>query len=203
MKRRICLLLIFLALGMITPGEANEQKVGRYFPVGGGYVWDFAGEGIEFAEFIKKVEYLQGNRVQLSRWDGGTRLMQIYEITPSAIIRTFSRAEVYDNPKYFQEPANQATVILQTPLAVGTTWENAVDRRTIVSTTAKVKVPAGEFKSVIVVKITSLVSEIMDNSYTLEYYAADTGLILQEYFGLNDFKVSSKLKSFNKQKSPE
>lgn len=203
MKRKVCLLLIFLTLGLISPGEANEQKVGRYFPARAGYVWDFAGEGIEFAAFTKKIEYLQGNRVQLSRWDGGTRLMQIYDITPSAIIRTFSRAEVYNNPILFQEPPNLATVILQAPLTVGATWENAVDRRTIISTTAKVKVPMGEFKSVIVVKITSLVGEIMDNSYTLEYYAADIGLIMQEYFGVNDFKVSSQLKSFNKQKSTE
>ena len=125
-------------------------------------------------------------------------MMNIYRVTANAVTQTFSQAEVYDNPQLFDKPANKSTIILKTPLVVGATWQNALDRREILSITDKLKLPAGSFDNVLVVKIVSTDKQNSDDGYTLEYYAPGTGLVMQEYYGANNFKVVSKLKSFSK-----
>lgn len=203
MKRIACLtlLLCLSVLPVLTAsGEAAAPPPpSAYFPVDKNYVWQFAGEGIEFAEFTRRIEFRRGARAQLSQWNGGTRLMMIFEVSASAVTQTFSREEVYDNPQFFAEPANQATVILKAPLVVGTVWQNTADRREIVAADAKLTLPAGAFANVVVVKISSTGREATDASYTLEYYAPGLGLVMQEYFGPNDMKVVSRLKSFSVQ----
>ncbi len=201
MKRIGCLLLLLLCLlTLAAPGGATARPcLSAYFPVDKNYVWQFAGEGIEFAEFTRRVEFRRGDRAQLSQWDGGTRLMMIFAVTSDTVTRTFSKEEVYDNPQFFAEPANQATVILKAPLKVGTAWQNAADRREIVAADAKLKLPAGGFDNVVIVKITNTAGKIKDEAYTLEYYAPGVGLVLQEYFGANDMKVVSRLKSVSAQ----
>ena len=203
MKRIACLFLL-LCLSVLPVLTASGEAAGRpalpaYFPLDKNYVWEFAGEGIEFAEFTRRVEFRRGDRAQLSQWNGGTRLMMIFAVTSQTVTRTFSREEVYDNPQFFAEPANQATVILKTPLKVGTAWRNTADRREIVAADAKLTLPAGSFTNVVIVKIANTEAKLKDDAYTLEYYAPGVGLVMQEYFGPNDMKVVSRLKSFSAQ----
>jgi len=200
MKRFGCLLLLLLCLlALPAPGGATARPaLPAYFPVGENFTWAFAGEGIEFAEFTRRVEFRRGDRAQLSQWNGGTRLMMIFQVSASAVTQTFSQAEVYDNPQLFDKPANKSTIILKTPLVVGATWQNPLDRREILSITDNLKLPAGSFDNVLVVKIVSTDKQNSDDGYTLEYYAPGTGLVMQEYYGANNFKVVSKLKSFSK-----
>ncbi len=202
MKRIGCLfLLLCLCILPIltTPGEAADRPpLSGYFPVAQNSVWEFAGEGIEFAAFSRRVEHLRGDRVQMSQWNGATRLMMIFQVSASAVTQTFSQEEVYDNPQMFNKPANKATIILKEPLVVGAVWQNALDRREILSVSRKLKLPAGVFDNVLVVKIVSTAKETADDGYTLEYYAPGAGLVMQEYYGANNFKVVSKLKSFSK-----
>ena len=199
MKRIGCLLLLLCLLGLPAPGGASARPaLSAYFPVGENFTWEFAGEGIEFAAFTRRVEYLRGDRSQLSQSNGGTRSMMIFQVSASAVTQTFSQEEVYDNPQFFNKPANKSTIILKTPLVVGAVWQNALDRREILSVTRKLKLPAGIFDNVLVVKIVSTANDNRDDGYTLEYYSPDAGLVMQEYYGADNFKVVSKLKSFNK-----
>lgn len=202
MKRFGCLLLLFcLTILLALPasgGAAATPPLSAYFPIGENFTWQFAGEGIEFAAFTRQVEYLRSDRVQMSQWNGGTRLMMIFKVSASAVTQTFSQAEVYDNPQLFNKPANKSMIILKNPLVVGAAWQNAMDRREILSVTRKLKLPAGAFDNVLVVKIVSTDKQNSDDGYTLEYYAPNTGLVMQEYYGANNFKVVSKLKSFSK-----
>ena len=200
MKRISCLFLLLLCLlALPAPGGASARPaLSAYFPVGENFTWQFAGEGIEFAEFSRRVEFRRGDRAQLSHWNGGTRLMMIFQVSASAVTQTFSQAEVYDNPQLFDKPANKSMIILKTPLVVGATWQNPLDRREILSINDKLKLPAGSFDNVLVVKIVSTDKQNSDDGYTLEYYAPGTGLVMQEYYGANNFKVVSKLKSFSK-----
>jgi hypothetical protein len=202
MKRFGCLLLLFcltiLSALPASGGAAAPPPLSAYFPIGENFTWEFAGEGIEFAAFTRRVEYLRGDRVQMSQWNGGTRLMMIFQVSAGAVTQTFSREEVYDNPQLFDKPANKSTIILKTPLVVGASWQNALDRREILSVTRKLKLPAGGFDNVLVVKIVSTDKQNSDDGYTLEYYAPGAGLVMQEYYGANNFKVVSRLKSFSK-----
>lgn len=202
MKRFGCLLLLFcltiLSALPASGGTAATPPPSTYFPVAENYVWEFAGEGIEFAAFTRRLEYRQADRVQMSQWNGGTRLMMIFHVSANAVTQTFSQEEVYDNPQLFDKPANKSTIILKAPLAVGAAWQNALDRREILSVTRKLKLPAGVFDNVLVVKIVSTDKQNLDDGYFLEYYAPNTGLVMQEYYGANNFKVVSKLKSFSK-----
>ena len=202
MKRIGCLvLLLCLTILPALPasgGAAAPPTLSAYFPIGENFTWEFAGEGIEFAAFNRRVEFRQADRVQMSQANGGTRMMNIYRVTANAVTQTFSQAEVYDNPPLFDRPANKSTIILKTPLVVGATWQNAQDRREILSVASTLQLPAGGFDNVLVVKIVSTARESKDDGYTLEYYAPNTGLVMQEYYGANNFKVVSKLKSFKR-----
>lgn len=204
MMSRICCLALLFCLAILPAalpgsGEAAVQlPLTAYFPVGENYVWEFSGEGIEFAAFTRRVEFRRGDRVQMSQWNGGTRLMNIYRVTAHAVTQTFSRAEVYDNPPLFDKPATQSAIVLKAPLAVGAAWQNAQDRREILSVTSALQLPAGAFDNVLVVKIVSTAKDHRDDGYTLEYYAPNIGLVMQEYYGANNFKVVSRLKSFQK-----
>lgn len=199
MKRFGCLLLLLCLMALPVPGGATARPaLSAYFPVAENYVWEFAGEGIEFAAFTRRLEYRQADRVQMSQWNGGTRLMMIFHVSANAVTQTFSQEEVYDNPQLFDKPANKSTIILKAPLAVGAAWQNALDRREILSVTRKLKLPAGAFDNVLVVKIVSTDKQTLDDGYSLEYYAPNTGLVMQEYYDANNFKVVSKLKSFSK-----
>jgi hypothetical protein len=204
MMRRICCLALLFCLAILPAalpgsGEAAVQPpLTAYFPVGENYVWEFAGEGIEFAAFTRRVEFRRGDRVQMSQWNGGTRLMNIYRVTAHAVTQTFSQAEIYDNPPLFDNPATQSVIVLKAPLAVGAAWQNAQDRREILSVTSSLQLPAGAFDNVLIVKTVSTAKADTDNGYTLEYYAPNIGLVMQEYYGANNFKVVSRLKSFQK-----
>ena len=202
MKRFGCLLLLFcltiLSALPASGGAAAPPPVPAYFPFAENYVWEFAGEGIEFAAFTRRVEFRRGDRVQMSQSNGGTRLMNIYHVTAHRVIQTFSQAEVYDNPPLLDKPANLSVIVLKAPLVVGATWQNAQDRREILSVASTLQLPAGSFDNVLVVKIVSTAKEHQGDGYTLEYYAPNIGLVMQEYYGVNNFKVVSKLKSFRK-----
>lgn len=201
MKRICCSLVLLILMSLPLVSESKPQEdAGVYFPVGANLVWSYAGEGIEFAEFSRQVEYIQGNRTQMSEYNGATRVMMIFRVTSGTVVKTFSRAEVYDNPNYLREPDNRLSVVLKTPFSVGAAWQDEKDRREIVSIAAKVTVPAGSFENVLAVMITPLAQEAGDQYHQIEYYAPGTGLIMREFIGKDGFRVSSKLKSFGKEK---
>ncbi len=204
MKRTCCwlLLLSLMLMGQPVAGVCETPgNLSLYFPLEADHCWAYAGEGIEFAEFTRNVQFKRGNRTQISEYDGGTRKMIIFQVFPESVVKTFSRAEVYENTNFLQEPPNQSVVVLKAPLAVGSAWEDAKERREIVGTTATVSVPAGTFRKVVVVKITPLSKETAGTYHRMEYYAAGTGLILQEFIGQNDFRVVSRLKFFGREKN--
>lgn len=203
MKRTFCWLLLSLLLMGQPVAVACEPpvKLSLYFPLDADNCWVYAGEGSEFADFSRSVLFTRRNRTQISEYDGGTRKMIIFKASSESVVKTFSRAEVYEDTNFLQEPSNQSVVVLRSPLAVGIAWEDAKERREIVGTTATVSVPAGTFRNVLVVRITPLSKETAGTYHRMEYYAAGTGLIMQEFIGQNDFRVVSRLKFFGREKS--
>lgn len=160
----------------IAPTDKPEAVIPEnFFPVSVGSTWEFLGEGNEYAAFVRKALFKEGDRAQFSEDNGGTVSASIFKVTEKEIVRTFLRGEEYNNENLMKEKANDATVILKAPLKAGTKWKNSGDNREIVATDAVVETPAGKFTDCIKVSIKT------DNSTMYEYFKAGVGMVKREF----------------------
>jgi|GEM_PF-430934 len=156
--------------------EAPEQlSLKNFFPASVGSTWKYLGEGNEYASFMRKALFRDGDRVQLSEDNGGTVSAAVFKVTDKEILRTFLRGEEYDQKNLMKEKANDATVILKAPLKAGTKWKNSGDSREIVAIDAVVETPAGKFTDCIKVSIKT------ENSTMYEYFKAGAGMVKREF----------------------
>ena len=196
------IILTALFLMIVTPiTKANGDEalskdsynLKAYFPLQAGIEYSYAGEGIEYASFKRKVMYVEDNYLQLTDNNGGTIVVKIYKFADNEIREVYSQGEFYKEDNIIPDikNKNEGPIILQTPLKVGHSWKNENEKREIVATNAKVKVPAGTFYQVVKIKI----SHFDSNNISYNYFAPNIGLIKSEYIGEN-FEVISKLESF-------
>ncbi len=156
--------------------EAPEQlSLQNFFPVSVGSTWKYLGEGNEYAAFVRKALFREGDRAQFSEDNGGTVSSSIFRVTDKEIVRVFLRGEEYDQKNLMKEKANDATVILKAPLKAGTKWKNSGDSREIVATDAVVETQAGKFTDCIKVSIKT------ENSTMYEYFKAGVGMVKREF----------------------
>lgn len=156
--------------------EAPEQlSLKNFFPASVGSTWKYVGEGNEYASFVRKALFRDGDRAQFSEDNGGTVSASIFKVTDKEIVRTFLRGEEYNNENLMKEKANDSTVILKAPLKAGTKWKTKEGDREIVATDAVVKTPAGKFSNCIKVSIKS------ENSTMYEYFKAGVGMVKREF----------------------
>ncbi|MCL6611257.1 MAG: hypothetical protein K6T66_06930 [Peptococcaceae bacterium] len=165
-------------------------KPGQYFPLALGTVWEYLGEGNEYASFTREVIFTAGNRAQVREDNGGTVMAVIYEVTDEAATRVFSQGEVYDRVNLLDRPQSERTVILKAPLQVGTKWKDPNGEREIVDVNAAVNTPAGKFEKCIKVKIGG------KDSTLYEYYREGVGLVKREFIS-GETRVTSTLKKFS------
>lgn len=171
-------------------GGAPAVALGDYFPASVGSSWEYQGEGNEYASFKRRVDFNKENRAQFSEDNGGTVSVSVFEITDSAVTRVFFQGEAYDRKNRLEEAGNDQTVVLKTPLAVGTKWKQTPDAdREIVEVNAAISTPAGAFDNCIKVRTTNPQSTIY------EYYQKGVGLVKRE-FTSGDSKVTSSLSKY-------
>ena len=176
-----------------NPGENQEKpalKLNVYFPLTKGSTWQYEGEGNEYATFNREVLFTKDNLAQLKEDNGGTVSASIYKMTDNTITRIFSQGEVYEAINLLERQPNDNTIILKTPLAVGTKWGNNNEVREIVDLNSTTTTPAGRFEKCIKVKITS------QNSTTYEYFKDGAGMVKREFISEGS-QISSSLKTFN------
>ncbi|NLC78022.1 MAG: hypothetical protein GX750_10465 [Clostridia bacterium] len=189
---RRAFILLLLILGILTGGcktRSEPAKPADYFPMTKGSYWEYEGEGNEFASFTREVLFTGQNRAQLREDNGGTVMASVIETTDTAVIRVFSRGEAYGEENYLEKQSNENTVLLQSPIEVGTRWEFQEGTKEITDTQAVVKTPAGEFNDCIAV--TAKIGE----STVVEYYKAGIGMVKRE-FNSEGFTVTSSLKKY-------
>lgn len=146
-----------------------------YFPATVGSVWQYQGEGNEYATFQRKVLFREGNRAQLQDDNGGTLHDNITEFRPEGLVRTFNQASTGQTKNLLATSPTEQTYLLITPLQVGTKWNVPEGLREVVDVNATVATPAGTFHKCIQVQITS------QDSVVNEYYASGIGLVKQDY----------------------
>lgn len=176
-----------LSIGCRSNSEPHRPR--DYFPMTRGSYWEYEGEGNEFASFTREVIFSDKDRAQFREDNGGTVVASIIEVTDTAVIRIFSRAEAYGNENYLEKQSNENSILLQSPIKIGTRWEIPEGTREITDTQAVVKTPAGEFNNCIAV--TSKVGK----STVVEYYKAGIGLVKKE-FNSEGFTVTSTLRKY-------
>ncbi len=182
-----------------TPNPAGEptnnqaaSNLNKYFPITEGSTWDYAGEGMEYAAFIREILFTKDNLTQMKEDNSGTILASVYRVTDEAITQIYFQGEAYEDENFLDSQANDNTVIMKTPLAVGTKWTNARDVREIVDLNATVATPAGNFENCLKIKVTY--NESKATSY--DYYKEGVGLIKREYHS-DGYLVTSILQSYN------
>lgn len=173
----------------VTLGEYEGASLKDFFPLTEGSTWQYKGEGNEYASFVRKVLFVEGDKVQVSEDNGGTVSASVFEITEKAITCVFSRGEEYDGANLLDEESNENYAILQAPLKPGTKWEAQGEVREIVDINATVDTPAGKFENCIKVSIKS------ETSTMHEYYKEGVGLVKRE-FESEGMKVTSTLEKY-------
>lgn len=179
-----------------TPITTPEQKPdksavqalnpGDYFPTTAGSSWQYQGMGNEYASFTRKVLFVSGNIVQIREDNGGTVTASVFKITPEAVTRIFFQGEAYDQTNYLNAKPTDNTVILKSPLQVGTKWTEPHGTREIIDLNAAVNTPAGDFTQCLKLRIDD------GNSTSFEYYKENVGLVKREFISGDD-KISSSL----------
>ena len=178
-----------------TPPQAppqlprTEKKARDYFPLTKGSTWEYQGAGNEYASFRREVLFSKDDLAQILEDNGGTVIAAIFKSTNTAVTRVFSRPETYDRTSLLDQPPSENTVILSTPLAVGTKWNSGGVEREIVAVDATVDSPAGKFVNCIKVRIPG------NDSTVFEYFAEGVGMVKREFIS-GEARVISTLKRF-------
>ncbi len=174
---------------------ADSLSILAYFPLHLGMEYQFAGEGNEYASFVRKIIHVEDNYLQLTDNNGGTIVTSIYELTETELKKIYSQGEFYSEENLIPEAKSSkdsAEVIIRTPLTEGNNWDNNGEKREIVAVNQTLDLPAGTFYGVLQLKIHYKES----GALAYEYYAPNLGLIKREYES-DGFKVSSDLLSFS------
>ncbi|MGI6651654.1 MAG: hypothetical protein ACOX4Y_07895 [Limnochordia bacterium] len=173
-----------------------------YFPSLPGMTYFFAGEGMEYAAFTRKVTFADSGFIQIEDLSG-TNLAQVFECCRDEVRVIWSEEEFYESQSLldaaYREERGSGTarnlIPLQAPLIPGHTWHDEGFRREILAVDETVTVPMGTFFEVVTVKSRS---QAVEDFVTYEYYAKNIGLIKRVSLYVQDgetYAVASNLRS--------
>lgn len=180
-------------VSMPTP-EASPvpESLLDFYPLKVGNIWEYEGEGMEYASFVQRVVYSSGNKYQLTIDNGGSVIANVIEVKGDSITNTYRGAEPYTGENLLNMKDNLNIILLQTPLEEGNFWISEENHYEIVDTDASVKVPAGEFEDCIAVKVT-----FKDQSSNMIFiYKKGVGLVQSEFRTDEGDLVVSRLKRY-------
>lgn len=174
------------------PIEENEGErvLSNYFPLEVGNIWEYEGEGMEYASFTREVVYKEDNKAQVKEDNTGTVTAKVFEITDEAITSVYSQSEAYDDENFLNSENNEDVIVLKSPLEIGTKWETEEGSKEIVEIDASLDTPAGEFDNLIKVQTTH------EDNISYEYYKEGIGLVRREFFS-DGVEITSTLKQYN------
>ena len=173
------------------PAPEEESLIG-FYPLKEGNMWEYEGEGIEYASFIQKVIFSSGNRHQVTIDNGGTIIANVLEESKDSIVNTYRSGEEFSGGNLLDKPSNVNIIMLQTPLEKGNFWISEENHYEIINTEADVVVPAGEFKGCIAVKVT-FKDQTSNMTY---YYKQGIGMVQSEFRTDAGDLITSKLKRY-------
>lgn len=174
----------------------NDEKIFAYFPMLVGMHYEYKGEGIEYAAFIRDIKHIKQPFMQIHDNNGGTTVATIYKVEAEKISIISQQEEFYSDRNLLSEidkEVQEKEVLLKAPIKKGTAWETNGMKKEIVETRLVLEVPAGKFYDVIKIKEFLLNGESDMVHYS--YFAKNIGLIKRESIGDN-FSIISELKTY-------
>lgn len=183
--------------GKNQPSAQNQTqpvsvKAGDYFPLKAGSTWTYQGHGNEYASFERQLEYVKNGYGQLREANGGTVSSSVYQVSDQVVTRVFTRGESYISTNMLDNgfSPNDNTIIIQAPLQKGNSWHSDDNiNREIVTLSATIDTPAGQFKNCLHIRMASA------GSITNEYYAKGVGLVKREFVSGGE-TISSTLEKY-------
>lgn len=160
--------------------QQSREDVRAYFPAWAGSFYQYEGWGLEYAEFSRKITFVEDGFLQMEDLSG-TNLAQVVEIKKERIRIIRRQEEFYEKKSLLKDKEpTMNLVLLEAPLKKGATWEDDFFQREIVAVDEVVTVPLGTFHAVVVVKV------VGEHSSFYEYYAKNMGLIKRETIFTNE-----------------
>ena len=175
-----------------SPTPKEESLLG-FYPLKEGNMWEYEGEGMEYASFVQKVVFSSGNRHQVTIDNGGTVIANVIEEKKDSIVNTYRAGESYNNENILSKSSNVNIIMIQTPLEKGNFWISEENHYEIVDTEADITVPAGVFEDCIAVKVTFK----DQTSNMVYYYKKGIGMVQSEFRTDVGDLITSKLKRYS------
>ena len=207
-KRGVILKNIFLFLFLfISITILPQNNIIDYYPIKVGYEWKYKAPGKDYEEKFIVSEFDETYDAYLIKHI--VKVAEVFPITNEELIEKRNgkvlllgtHGGVLNNWSFFAK-----NIIFKSDLKVGQSWENndedegEIDEYKVLGF-SDVVVPAGEFKNVLVLQITSIDSESKKKKVIMKrklYYAPNVGLIKTEFFSSeeNIYKIFTELADY-------
>lgn len=169
--------------------QEEMPSIMDYYPFEANLIMDYEGEGIEYAEQTRIVEYLEGNKIQIKIINSGTTFVKVLEYNNGELKEVFGEGEFYHIENMLKANRNTDNIILKEPLEVGTSWSNSDgDIMEITSLNKEIETPLGLYETLEVTK------QFKNGSIEKNYYGRNIGFVGSIYED-GDFQVKTLLKS--------
>lgn len=154
--------------------------------------YSYEGINNEYAEYVRYVDYIEGNKFQIRTNNSGTETVKVIEATDEELRVVFKRNECYYRENFLKKPVLKSEVLLKMPLAVGNQWTLEDGGKRYISSIDKlVETPLGQYECI------EVTTENKNGMKDLAYYAPEVGLV-KEVFDVGGMEATSTLKTIEK-----
>lgn len=176
----------------VTPTVQAQLVISDYFSYKADTKYVYDGIGNEFASYDVYVDYLGNGIVQLRKETGGSTIVNVLKASGGMLSVLTSKGEIYYREDFMSNPGTDPEILLKEPLVKGTTWTVPAtqsvpvgNKRYISNVDVEIITPAGVYSAL------EVTTEDGKNR-TLDYYAADVGLV-KSIFKSGETEISSTL----------
>jgi len=209
MKKTLIAIILVLAFvtacsktggGTKAPGDSQQQgnagqalvKVIDYFPFTKDVHVVYRGTGNEYAGYDTYVEYIKDNIMQTRTDNGGTVVVNVYEVSEGEVKKVYSRPETYYRYDFTSQRGDEE-VLIKEPIKIGTEWTlKDGAKRSITAVDTDVSTPLGSYKAV------EVTTARADSTFK-DYYAKGVGLVKSVFTAKDSsFNVISEIEKLEK-----
>lgn len=162
-----------------------------FFPNTDNLLYEYTGEGMEYAGFSEHTVYSADNRKQYYRPNEGTTVAEVLALQEDKLVVLYHEGEKYFRENLLDKSNEPIEILLQGPFEVGTTWDIPEGRtKTITGLEVPVTTELAEYE-------TLEVTTEWDNglAVVVDYYAPEVGLVKSVYTGDEGIEVVTEINS--------
>lgn len=166
-----------------------EYAIEDFFPNTDNQLYEYTGEGNEYAGFSEHTVYSNDNRKQYLRSNAGTTVAEVVALQEDKIVVLYHKGETYYRENVLDQSDEVIEVLLQGPFEVGTKWEAPDNRtKTITALAVPVTTEFGEYEAL------EVKTEREDSqAATVDYYAPGIGLVKSVFTDEEGYEVLTEL----------